>query len=306
MSKRGDRLQNKGKRGSRRAATQRRASRKSSAKTKKISRSGTVSPWRVWIKRIVMWGGGAAVLGALFLAEEAIVQPAAMVRGLAQRAREHGAVLAENCAVASIEGEAGAFHVGLQNGRRVACQIVVHCTSALAPELDRTGLLSRSVFPYRGQILATDELPGELASQFPDCAMSSNFCYEYFRMHEGRFVIGGMRWSVPGEEQNLVDDQAHNEQISANLLRYAHTHFPALRDVPFPHVWTGIMAGSPDGLPLCGALPGQPGEFALLAFNGYGLSFAFLAGRSVAEMVVDGSSEHAALPMFAPRRLLGS
>lgn len=242
--------------------------------------------------------------GGLFLAEEAIVQPAAMVRGLAQRARDAGARIAEGCAVRAIDGEAGDFTVQLDDGRSLPCQIVVHCTSSLSPQLDRTGLLARTVFAYRGQILATDALPDEIAGRFPDYAMSSNFCYEYFRMHRGRFVIGGMRWSVPGEEHDLVDDSGHNRQITDNLLQYAHEHFPALRDVPFPHVWTGIMAGSPDGLPLCGALPGQPGEFALLAFNGYGLSFAFLAGRSLAEMIVDGSSEHPALPMFAPRRLL--
>lgn len=242
--------------------------------------------------------------GALLLAEEAIVQPAAMVRGLAALAREAGATIAERCPVAAVDGEAGAFTARLTDGRAVAAQVVVHCTSSLAPQLDRTGLLARAVFAYRGQILATDPLPEGLAAQFPACAMSSNFCYEYFRMHRGRFVIGGMRWSVPGEEQGIRDDASHNEQVSKNLVDYAHRHFPALRDVPFPHAWTGVMAGSPDGLPLCGALPGQPGEFALLGFNGYGLSFAYLAGKSLGDLVVDGQSDHPALPMFSPRRLL--
>ncbi|MCK5945451.1 MAG: FAD-binding oxidoreductase, partial [Planctomycetes bacterium] len=214
-----------------------------------------------------------------------------------------GARIVQGVGVTAIEGEAGAFTVTLADGRSLTAEAVVHCTSALAPHLDRTGLLRRAVFPYRGQVLATDVLPDDLARQFPDCAMSSNFCYEYFRMHEGRFVIGGMRWSVPGEQSGIVDDDGHDERVRYNLIAYAHEHFPALRDVPFPHVWTGIMAGSPDGLPLCGALPGQPGEFALLAFNGYGLSFAFLAGRCLAEMIVDGRSDHPALPMFAPRRL---
>ena len=240
--------------------------------------------------------------GGLFLQEEAIVQPAAMVRGLAARAREAGARIAQQCPVRAIRGEAGDFSVELDDGRAVHAQAVVHCTAALGRELDRSGLLARAVFAYRGQIVATDPLPDELAAQFPACAMSSNFCYEYFRMHQRRFVLGGMRWSVPGEEVHVTDDGAHNADVRDNLLAYAHRHFPALQDVPFPHDWTGVMAGSPDGLPLCGALPGQPGEFCLLGFNGYGLSFAFLAGKCLGEMIVDGHSEHAALPMFAPRR----
>lgn len=243
--------------------------------------------------------------GGLYLAEEAIVQPAAMVRGLALRARDAGATIAQGCEVRAIEGEAGAFTVELTDGHQITAQVVVHCTASLAPQLDRTGLLARTVFAYRGQIVTTDALPEDLAAQFPDCAMSSNFCYEYFRMHEGRFVLGGMRWSVPGEEVHVTDDGAHHAEISQNLIAYARRHFPALCDVAFPNVWTGVMAGSPDGLPLCGALPGQPGEFALLAFNGYGLSFAYLAGKCLSEMIIDGHSEHEALPMFSPRRFVG-
>jgi glycine/D-amino acid oxidase-like deaminating enzyme len=90
--------------------------------------------------------------------------------------------------------------------------------------------------------------------------------------------------------------------VTANLLGYVNEHFPALRGVAFPHVWTGIMAGTPDGLPLVGALPGAPGTFALLAFNGYGLSFAFLAGACLAATIAGERPPHDALPLFAPRR----
>jgi glycine/D-amino acid oxidase-like deaminating enzyme len=132
--------------------------------------------------------------------------------------------------------------------------------------------------------------------------MSSNFCYEYFRMSRGRFVIGGKRWSVPGEELGILDDSTHHPQVTQNLLAYVHEHFPGCAALRSPTCWTGIMAGTPDGLPIVGALPGRSGEFALLAFNGYGLSFAFLAGRCLAEMIVDGQSRHPSIALFAPRR----
>ena len=246
---------------------------------------------------------GRGYHGGLFLPDEAIVQPARLVRGLAERAAGAGATFVEDAEVLAIAGEAGAFALTLADGHRLRARIVVHCTSSLAPQLDASGLLARSVFPFRGQIIATDELPADVAAQFPAYAMSSNFCYEYFRVHRGRFVIGGKRWSVPGEQQGIVDDGSHDAQVSANLLAYVREHFLGLADTPFPHVWTGIMAGTPDGLPLCGALPGQPGVFALLGFNGYGLGFAYLAGKSLCEMIVDGRGQHEALAMFAPRRL---
>lgn len=245
---------------------------------------------------------GRGFHGALFLPGEAIVQPVDMVRGLAALAARSGAQIVERAPVAAIDGEAGAYTVRLRDGRTTQAAMVVHCTSVLARELDPSGALQRLVFPFRGQVIATDPLPDAVVQQFPPYAMSSNFCYEYFRMHERRFVLGGMRWSVPGEELGLIDDSLHNPAITTNLREYASEHFPALADTAFPHVWTGIMAGTQDGLPLVGALAGAPGTFALCAFNGYGLSFAFLAGRCLADMIVDGHSDHAAVAMFAPRR----
>lgn len=247
---------------------------------------------------------GRGFHGALHLVGEAIVQPVQMVRGLAHAAQQCGARIVEGAGVAAIEGDAGAFSLLLHDGQRLAASIVVHCTSTLARELDPSGLLSRTVFPFRGQIVATDPLPAAIVQQFPSYAMSSNFCYEYFRMANDRFVIGGKRWSVPGEQLGILDDDGSHPQITQNLLAYVREHFPVLQGTAFPHLWTGIMAGTPDGLPLVGALPGAPGTFALLAFNGYGLSFAFLAGRCLAKMIVDGQGQHPALPLFAPRRLL--
>jgi glycine/D-amino acid oxidase-like deaminating enzyme len=241
--------------------------------------------------------------GALFLPGEAIAQPVHLVQGLAHAAATAGAHLVTGAPVVAVDGDAGNFVVRLADGRALAADAVVHCTSALAPGLDHTGFLRRCLFPFRGQVIATDPLPPELAAAFPDYAMSSNFCYEYFRVSRGRFVIGGKRWAVPGEELGILDDASHNPAVTAHLLDYVATHFPALAGIPFPHVWTGIMAGTPDGLPLLGALPGQSGAFALLGFNGYGLSFAFLAGRCLADMVLDGQSDEPAVDLFAPRRL---
>lgn len=67
MSKRGDSLQNKGKRGSRRAAAERQASDKPARSPRKSRKSGPPSALRRWIRRLFVWGVAAALLGALFL-----------------------------------------------------------------------------------------------------------------------------------------------------------------------------------------------------------------------------------------------
>jgi len=77
MSKRGDGLQNKGKRGSRRAAAERSRSgstskrtRSGSGKSRKAKKSAekkTSSPFWRWTKRFAIWGTAGAVLAGLFL-----------------------------------------------------------------------------------------------------------------------------------------------------------------------------------------------------------------------------------------------
>ncbi len=241
--------------------------------------------------------------GALALPGEAIVQPAAMVCGLARQAQAAGVTILERCPVTHLSRQRTGVSVHTTAGGTVHAPIVVLCTAALGHELDDSGFLARHVFPFRGQVIATDPLPDAIIAPFGNAAMSSNFCYEYFRAHGNRFVIGGMRWSVKGQEEGTRDDSVVNEQITRNLRAYVARHFPTLRDVPFPHAWTGIMAGTPDGLPLLGALPGRSDTFVQLAFNGYGLSFAYLGGAVLAEQIVHGRATHPAAPLFAPRRL---
>jgi penicillin-binding protein 1A len=67
MSRRGEQLQNKGARGKRRTATER--SDASLSGGRGSGDHGAPPPrWRVWLKRLFVWGTGLAVLGIVFLA----------------------------------------------------------------------------------------------------------------------------------------------------------------------------------------------------------------------------------------------
>ncbi len=79
MSKRGDSLQNKGKRGSRRAAAERAGEGSGKGSSSKRTRSGSKrtvkrgggspqSPFWKWTKRLAIWGTAASLLAAIFLA----------------------------------------------------------------------------------------------------------------------------------------------------------------------------------------------------------------------------------------------
>jgi penicillin-binding protein 1A len=68
MSKRGEQLQNKGARGQRRAAAERSDAASSGAPKGAGGAGGPPSRWRLWLKRVLVWGGALAALGLVFLA----------------------------------------------------------------------------------------------------------------------------------------------------------------------------------------------------------------------------------------------
>jgi glycine/D-amino acid oxidase-like deaminating enzyme len=242
--------------------------------------------------------------GGLFLPGEATFAPASFVRGLAQTFRKEGGQIRERDEVLRITGTAGDYQIETVSGLNLHAKIVVHASSALSPSLDRTGFLERTVFPFRGQIILTGELSPRLAARIPEWAMSSHFCYEYFRKHGKRLTLGGMRWSVKGEETGTRNDSGVNPEITRNLWAWLEAHIPEAVPAGIERVWSGIMAGTPDGLPLIGPIPGQQGEYLCCAFNGYGMGFGFLAGKLCCELMLEGRSKTRAASLFAPRRFV--
>jgi len=227
-----------------------------------------------------------------------------MTKGIARLAELEGTKILTHSKVYNVSPTSDGHVVELGNGEKISTVMVVYCTSAFMrlKDFDPGNFFTSHVFSYRGQIIATDPLDAELIKPFDGYAMSSNFCYEYFRTYDNRFVLGGMRHSVKGQEENTRDDKVVNPEITQNLLGYVDKHFPTLRGVEFPNAWTGIMAGTNDGLPLVGRIPGHPGIYTSSAFNGYGLSFAYKAGEIIKELIVDGIASHPAAPLFNPKR----
>lgn len=63
------------------------------------------------------------------------------------------------------------------------------------------------------------------------------------------------------------------------------------------------MGFSRDGLPIVGAVPGLPGALGAVGFTGHGFGFAWVCGRALVELAMDGQSEIA--DRFSARRFVG-
>lgn len=239
---------------------------------------------------------GPALVGAGFrmgvhLPEDGELQPAAFVRGVAQAATALGVRLYEHTAVTTLHADApGDVRAETRSGT-IRAQIALVCTNAAAGHLLEG--LAGTIDPVRGQMLATAPAPPLFA-----CPIYADHGFDYWRQDEhGRIALGGWRNLDPEGEVGL-DERLH-PGIQARMTEFLH-RFPALRDVPVTHRWSGTMGFSRDSLPLVGAVPGAPGALVAAGFTGHGFGFAWVCGRAIADMVLHGRSEVADL--FPARR----
>lgn len=242
---------------------------------------------------------GPALAGAGFklgvhLPDDGELNPARFVRGVADAARSLGVRLYEQSRVTALHADApGDVTVETERGS-VRAQIALVCTNAVAPEL--LPGLAGAIDPVRGQMLATAPAPPVF-----ECPIYADHGFDYWRQDEfGRIALGGWRNLDP--EAEVGTDEALHPMIQQRMTEFLH-RFEALRGVEITHRWSGTMGFSRDGLPLVGAPAGAPGALVAAGFTGHGFGFAWICGRALAEIVLEGRSEVADL--FPARRARG-
>lgn len=225
------------------------------------------------------------------LPEDGEVDPAALVRGLADCAEESGATVHEQTPVLTLTADADGWSATTPRGE-VRASVAVLATNARAGEL--VPWLRDKVDPVRGQMLAC----GPVAPLFP-CPVYANHGYDYWRQDpRGVVVLGGWRNLDPDGEVG------HDEVLHAGIQERMTSFLATVGvppEAPVLHRWSGIMGFSRDGLPLVGSVPGSPTLLVGVGFTGHGFGFAHLAGRALATLALEG--RHAVVDDFGPGRL---
>jgi len=110
---------------------------------------------------------------------------------------------------------------------------------------------------------------------------------------DGRLIVGGWRNSSPETEFNTYDETPY-EGIQRRLDAFVH------ESLDLPHVkietrWAGIMAFTPDNLPLVGQLPGADNCYICGGYTGHGNAFAIHCARLVGELAMGKMNKDAEL-----------
>ena len=213
--------------------------------------------------------------GGMVVERAANLHPALYYKGLLDAARRRGVAV---CALANVEHVTphdSGFLVRTTRGAVQADEVVI-ATNGYTGDL--TPNLKRRVVPIASHIIATEELPEDLArSLIPKQRTLSDTrrVLNYYRMSpDGKRMIFGGR---PRFTQ--VD-----AKTSAPLLHRMMTdRFPQLRDARVTHAWTGNTAFTLDALPHMGR---DDGMHYLLGCNGSGVAVMTYMGWQTARKIL--------------------
>jgi glycine/D-amino acid oxidase-like deaminating enzyme len=233
----------------------------------------------------------AGALGSLVIEGVARVQPAKLVRGLAAAVERLGVRICEQTTVTAIE-----------EGRVTTDRGVVHAPTILrATEGFTAGLpgLGRTWLPLNSAQIVTEPLPAEVWAQIGWRRreivgdLAHGYCYAQ-RTREGRIAMGGR--GVPYRFGSRTDiDGATQPETVHQLVEILHRLFPATRGVEIAHAWCGVLGVPRDWCATIGLDPrtriGWAGGYV-----GVGVSTSNLAGRTLADLVLDRDTALVRLP----------
>ena len=215
---------------------------------------------------------------------------------LLDAASQRGARIFERSRVARITRTDNGVTVRSSRGRVSAARVII-----------ATGYATRDFKPLAGRfrmkhtyVLATRQI-GRLERRtigIGDVLLwDTSRPYHYLRWTtDGRLLLGG-------GDQPLVSP-ARRRQAFAEGTSHLHEQFlqllPALKDIPLARAWEGLFAMTPDGLPYIGTHRRYPRHLFALGYGGNGMTFGFLAGRLLLDIV--RGIPHPDLALFAFNR----
>lgn len=197
-----------------------------------------------------------------------------------------------------VSAHANRYCIVTGRGTIVARRVIVAAnafTRDLLPEL-------ASITPYQSQIMVTEHVPDRVHGRIVTSENGPVFFNQPMESaRDGRapLLLGG------GEDRPMRDpaSRRRSPSVHARLLELRDSFYPELAGQPPSTEWTGPMAFTPDGLPCIGFL--RPGLVVAAGYNGYGGSYATVAGHLAAEMAMTNTvPDSVPEEIFSPRRLL--
>ncbi len=236
------------------------------------------------------------LLGAMFTPHCAAVHPLRLVAAIAAAAERAGARIVEGVDVVEVEPRRLTTTAGT-----IGADVVVLATEAYTSQLPGR---RRNLLPIYSMMIGSEPLSDEQWADIglddrPTFTAASHVVIYGQRTADGRVAFGGR--GAPYHFGSRVADRYDTDQgVRAALLATVTSLFPVLRDVEFPYHWGGPLAAPRDWHPhvvhdRAAGIAGAGG------YVGDGVATAHLAGRTLADLILDRVSDLTGLPWVGHR-----
>lgn len=218
--------------------------------------------------------GSAHYRFGIYLEDSYLLQPAALIRGLADALPDNVA-LYENSPVLRLQRDGDAWLLHCREGSLRARNVVL-ANNSFIPKFGYLKLRMTTIFTYAAVTRRLD--PGEQAH------MGQALPWGLLPAHR----LGTTLRSVGPDRLMVRSLYAHGAELDPNdVTTRLHQRFaqrwPALRHVEFDHVWGGTTAFTMNGAPWWGRL--DKGLYASGGCNGSGIAKGTMLGRKLADLI---------------------
>ena len=219
------------------------------------------------------------------------IQPAKLAAGLAAAVERLGVEIYEGTTAIEI-----APHRVLTDHGTVSADFVVRATEGFTAGLKG---LRRLWLPMNSSLIATEPLPAEVWDElhWGEGEVLGDFAHVYMyaqRTADDRIAIGGR--GVPYKYGSRTDTDGQTPLVTVETLsEIMHRFFPATSGAAIDHVWSGVLGVPRDWAATVG-LDRETGIAWGGGYVGTGVTSTNLAGRTIADLVLERDSELVTLP----------
>lgn len=231
--------------------------------------------------------------GAMFVPEDANVNPVDLCMAYARAARDAGVIIRENTQVNRLVREGIKItRVVLADGTLIEADQVAICAGAWSKPLAASVGLDLPLQAVEHMYIVTEPMP-DLPDPMP--VLRDMDTGIYIKGDAGRLVIGGFEpdakcWDAFGPEGNrpFLELPEDWDQF-APFMEAALDLMPALANTGVQHFMNGPESFTADTRPLVGEAPGCDGLYVAAGFNSVGIMSSAGVGRALADWMTDNA-----------------
>ena len=228
--------------------------------------------------------------GAAYTPHCARIHPAKLARGLARVVEQLGATIHEATNVTAIEPGRAVTPSG-----SVSATTVVRATEGYSVDLPGQG---RRLVPLYSLMIGTEPLPADVGDSigwdnYETLHDGRHLLIYAQRTADDRIAIGGR--GAPYHFGSRIEDEYESAEVQDSLEHILHELFPATKEARISHRWGGPLGVPRDWFSSVG-LDRKTGLAWAGGYVGDGVSTTNLAGRTLADLILEKDTELMALP----------